>query len=96
MTDTNAVDSEHDEAANTRKKDKTPAEIWLMVRWCKGCGICVDYCKPGAIVMDGVTPISPDPALCTRCRMCEAVCPDFAIEIDPIASKGIREKGTKL
>ncbi len=100
MTDTNPTSSESTDTASPQatraKKEKIPAEIWLMASWCKGCGICVDYCKPGAIKMDGVYPASPDTALCTRCRMCEAMCPDFSIEIDPLETKDIRKKGRQL
>ncbi len=68
---------------NHKKKDQPPAEIVINIAWCKGCGICVDFCKPQAIEMQGpvVSIVSVDK--CTRCRMCEAMCPDFAIEIDP-------------
>jgi 2-oxoglutarate ferredoxin oxidoreductase subunit delta len=63
------------------KRKKPPPEIVVRVSWCKGCGLCVDYCTRGAIEMDGVIPRVVDPELCTRCLQCEAICPDFAIEI---------------
>jgi 2-oxoglutarate ferredoxin oxidoreductase subunit delta len=66
-----------------KKKPKTPANIQIRVSWCKGCGLCVDYCPTGAIEMEGVLPKVVDAEKCTRCLQCEAVCPDFAIEIDP-------------
>jgi len=41
----------------------------------------VDYCKSGVLVMDGVLPKVVDAQRCTWCLQCEAICPDFAIEI---------------
>jgi 2-oxoglutarate ferredoxin oxidoreductase subunit delta len=76
--------AEQKQAENSsQKKPKTPANIQIRVSWCKGCGLCVDYCPTGAIEMDGVLPKIVDAEKCTRCLQCEAVCPDFAIEIDP-------------
>jgi 2-oxoglutarate ferredoxin oxidoreductase subunit delta len=74
---------------------KAPPEIKVRVSWCKGCGLCVDYCKPGAIAMDGAVPHVIAAEKCTRCLQCEAICPDFAIEIvdRPVeASTGSAEK----
>lgn len=91
MTTPNSVSPEKtnsEKKATATKGSKPPARIVINVAWCKGCGICVDYCKPQAITMEGpvVTIVSEE--LCTRCRMCEAVCPDFAIEIDPLEPLG--------
>ena len=63
------------------KAKKAPPDIVIRVSWCKGCGLCVDYCSRGAIEMDGVVPRVVDADRCTRCMQCEAICPDFAIEI---------------
>ena len=60
---------------------KAPPEIKIRMSWCKGCGLCVDYCKPEVIAMDGAVPHVIAAEKCTRCLQCEAICPDFAIEI---------------
>ena len=60
---------------------KAPPEIKVRVSWCKGCGLCVAYCKPGAIAMDGALPHVIATEKCTLCLQCEAICPDFAIEV---------------
>jgi 2-oxoglutarate ferredoxin oxidoreductase subunit delta len=60
---------------------KAPPEIKVRMSWCKGCGLCVDYCKPEAIAMDGAVPHVIAAEKCTRCLQCEAICPDFAIEV---------------
>lgn len=50
---------------------------------CIGCGLCVDVCRCGALVMaDNVVTIVEveDCGWCTRwCTQCEAVCPTGAI-----------------
>ena len=63
------------------KAQKRTPEIRIRVSWCKGCGLCVDYCKSGVLVMEGVVPKVVDAQRCTWCLQCEAICPDFAIEV---------------
>ncbi len=63
------------------KPKKAPPEIVVRISWCKGCGLCVDYCARGVLKMDGVVPVVVDAEKCTRCMQCEAICPDFAIEV---------------
>ena len=49
----------------------------------------MDFCKSGVLVMEGVLPKIVDAQRCTWCLQCEAVCPDFAIEIhESEAQKG--------
>ncbi len=55
--------------------------IRVKVSWCKGCGLCVEYCNRGVLQMDGVVPKVVAAEQCTRCMQCEAICPDFAIEV---------------
>jgi 2-oxoglutarate ferredoxin oxidoreductase subunit delta len=64
-----------------KKDDKSTPEILVKVSWCKGCGLCVEYCKRGVLEMDGVLPIVTDAEKCNRCLQCEMICPDFAIEV---------------
>jgi NAD-dependent dihydropyrimidine dehydrogenase PreA subunit len=49
---------------------------------CKDCGICFEFCpknnlRPGA---DG-SPEMIDADECTGCKLCEYLCPDFAIQV---------------
>ncbi len=65
--------------------------------YCKGCGICIDSCPKAAIESSGrldakghTLPKAADMTRCTGCRLCELVCPDFAIAIadaDPPAEE---------
>jgi 2-oxoglutarate ferredoxin oxidoreductase subunit delta len=65
----------------SKKEKKSPPEIFVKVSWCKGCGLCVEYCNRDVLKMDGVLPVVVDAEKCNRCLQCEVICPDFAIEI---------------
>ena len=60
---------------------KATPVIEVKVSWCKGCGLCVEYCNRDVLEMRGVLPQVVHAERCTRCLQCEAVCPDFAIEV---------------
>lgn len=52
---------------------------------CKDCGICFEFCpeknlQPG---LDG-SPEMINPDVCTGCKLCEYLCPDFAIQVHKI------------
>jgi len=56
--------------------------VVVVGRLCKGCKICVDFCPMKALEMSGGTkpmPVLMNPQKCTRCGVCEMMCPDFAI-----------------
>ena len=49
--------------------------------WCKGCRLCVDHCPRRCLQMEEGVPHLVEPERCTRCGMCEYLCPDFAIQV---------------
>ncbi len=78
------TDSNPQPTKPTRGKPKTLPVIEIKVSWCKGCGLCVDYCNLGVIEMNGAVPKVVKLEKCTRCMQCEVICPDFAIRVtDP-------------
>jgi len=56
--------------------------ININLKWCKACGICVALCPKKVLFKNekGYPEVN-DETKCTKCRLCELRCPDFAIEI---------------
>ena len=65
---------------------KVPPEIQIKVSWCKGCGLCVEYCNRGVLEMRDGLPVVLQAEKCSRCLMCEVICPDFAITVSDLRS----------
>ena len=58
-------------------------EILINEKWCKGCGICVDFCPKNVFDQPHLN-VRPTPARvsdCIGCGLCELRCPDFAISL---------------
>ena len=62
--------------------------VVIFTRWCKGCGICVEFCPRDVLELtpEGIAKVvAPDK--CTRCQLCEILCPDFAVTVAPREAK---------
>ncbi|MDK1031895.1 MAG: 4Fe-4S binding protein [Planctomycetia bacterium] len=64
------------------------AEIRVLSEYCKGCGLCIEVCPRGALVVSdeilpsGIRPVKAEASVeCSGCTLCCIVCPDAAIEI---------------
>ena len=58
---------------------KTEKSLDVKTEWCKGCGICVEFCPTNVLELkDGKVNIK-DLDTCIKCGLCELRCPDFAI-----------------
>jgi 2-oxoglutarate ferredoxin oxidoreductase subunit delta len=65
-----------------RRADERPAPVFIYRRWCKGCGICIEFCPRDVLKagQDG-QPVVAQADRCTLCRLCEILCPDFSIAV---------------
>ena len=63
------------------KKNEGPAEIEVIKAWCKGCGICVEFCPKDVLEMNDGLAVVKKPEDCNRCQLCDFRCPDFAITV---------------
>ena len=51
-------------------------------KWCKGCGICVEFCPKKALELKHEKVRIADEEACILCGLCELRCPDSAIYIE--------------
>ena len=63
------------------EKDGRRMPVVIFENWCKGCGICVEFCPKGVLEYDSAKgkALVANPENCIQCGICELRCPDFAI-----------------
>ncbi|MCP4487255.1 MAG: pyruvate ferredoxin oxidoreductase [Gammaproteobacteria bacterium] len=62
--------------------DTDHSTVEITEAWCKSCDICVKFCPERCLVLnDRLIAEMAEPERCTGCRMCEWLCPDFAITV---------------
>ncbi|MHB8202295.1 MAG: 4Fe-4S dicluster domain-containing protein [Desulfomonilaceae bacterium] len=57
-------------------------ELRINKEWCKGCGICIEFCPKKVLELDAqdkAFPVRTED--CVVCLLCEMRCPDLAIDI---------------
>ena len=73
------------ERPRPEKRRLPRGEVHVFDNWCKGCGLCIEFCPSNVLVLgldNRPKPIYPEK--CTACGWCELHCPDFAIFITPL------------
>lgn len=51
-------------------------------KWCKGCGICSQYCPKKVLEVHRGKIQIVKPEECIKCGLCELRCPDYAIYLE--------------
>lgn len=80
-------------------KKKGISNVTVYPDWCKGCGICVEFC-PGKVLelSDQGKCLVVREDDCISCGFCELHCPDFAIIVkdkEPAAAENAAEADKK-
>jgi len=59
------------------------SKIFINSGWCKKCAYCVNYCPKGVfhLTKEGKAFVKHEEN-CINCRLCEKLCPDFAIKVE--------------
>ncbi len=72
-----------------REPSKKSNSLTVKKKYCKGCGLCVDVCPTGTLLLQddneskfGVSVKVDAENYCIGCSMCEQRCPDFAIFVN--------------
>jgi 2-oxoglutarate ferredoxin oxidoreductase subunit delta len=66
--------------------------VTLFGTWCKGCGLCMEFCPQGVLEANGQgRPRVANPERCTACHWCDMHCPDMAITVRRLEPEEIEE-----
>jgi len=68
------------------QKDKsTRLNMTINFDWCKGCGICIEFCPKDCFDISSINqPVMSRLEDCTKCMQCVYRCPDYCITIDEV------------
>lgn len=72
-------------------KAKSSIEIDVIKEFCKGCGICVEFCPKAVLALGADLKVEAvNIEACNGDKLCELRCPDFAIFVNK--PKKVKEK----
>ncbi len=68
----------------------TEGKVEVNEDYCKGCNLCIEFCPRDALEpaeelnKKGIHPPVQVEGRCNACRLCELICPDFAITVKEV------------
>jgi 2-oxoglutarate ferredoxin oxidoreductase subunit delta len=66
--------------------------VTIFGTWCKGCGICIEFCPQGVFEANGQgKPVVVYGDQCTACHWCDTHCPDMAITVRRLDPEEVEE-----
>lgn len=66
--------------------------VTIFGTWCKGCGICIEFCPQDVFEANGQgRPVIVRADRCTACNWCSVHCPDMAITVRRLDAEEIEE-----
>lgn len=57
-------------------------KLTINEKWCKGCGICVNFCPKKVLTLKQQKVSIENLDDCIQCGLCELRCPDYAIYLE--------------
>ena len=76
---------------NARRR-RPRGHVTLFDAWCKGCGICIEFCPQGVFEVNSRgKPVIAYPESCTACHWCDTHCPDMAITVRQLDEDEVEE-----
>jgi len=89
------VEETADESAvpvSKAKKARVRGHVTIFGTWCKGCGICIEFCPQGVFEANGGGRTHVvHPERCTACHWCDSHCPDMAIVVRRLEPEEVEE-----
>jgi 2-oxoglutarate ferredoxin oxidoreductase subunit delta len=74
------------------KRTRPRGHVTIFGTWCKGCGICIEFCPQGVFEANGQgRPVIAHPEKCTACHWCDTHCPDMAITVRKLEPDELEE-----
>ncbi len=87
MSDTGVLETKPNTTlSETPQTKRAPrGKVIIFGLWCKGCGLCAEFCPTGVLELNGDDhPQVVHPEKCTACHWCDTHCPDLAITVKRI------------
>jgi 2-oxoglutarate ferredoxin oxidoreductase subunit delta len=92
MSAEDVADPSANQVPEKKKRSRPRGHVTIFGTWCKGCGICIEFCPQGVFEANGQgRPAVVHPERCTACHWCDAHCPDMAITVRRLDPEEIEE-----